>query len=123
MTPKDGPISLRILAVAAAMFLIVAVPFLLKPKEDLLAKADETLVLISPHNEAVRHEFTVAFMRHYKEKTGRSIRLDWRTPGGTSEIHKHVIWTNLVAEAQDRSKNKADLRLDAYTRENEGAAA
>lgn len=43
--------------------------------------------------------------------------------GGTSEIHKHVIWTNLVAEAQDRSKSKADLRLDAYTRENEGAAA
>lgn len=43
--------------------------------------------------------------------------------GGTSEIHKHVIWTNLVAEAQDGSKTKGDLRLDAYTRESEGAAA
>ncbi len=43
--------------------------------------------------------------------------------GGTSEIHKHVIWTNLVAEAQDGSKTKDDLRLDAYTRESEGAAA
>jgi len=90
MTTKDGPISLRIFTVVAAMFLIVAVPFLLKPKEDLLARADETLVLISPHNEAVRHEFTVAFMRHYKEKTGRSIRLDWRTPGGTSEIARFL---------------------------------
>jgi ABC-type Fe3+ transport system substrate-binding protein len=90
MTTKDGPISLRILAVGVAMFLIVAVPFLLKPKEDLLAHADETLVLVSPHNEAVRHEFTVAFMRHYKEKTGRSIRLDWRTPGGTSEIARYL---------------------------------
>lgn len=97
MTPKDGPISLRIFAVAAAMFLIVAVPFLLKPKEDLLAKADETLVLVSPHNEAVRHEFTVAFMRHYKEKTGRSIRLDWRTPGGTSEIARYLAGEYLAS--------------------------
>ena len=97
MTPKDGPISLRIFAVAAALFLIVAVPFLLKPKEDLLARADETLVIISPHNEAVRHEFTVAFMRHYKEKTGRSIRLDWRTPGGTSEIARFLAGEYLAA--------------------------
>ena len=121
MTPKDGPISLRIFAVVAAMFLIVAVPFLLKPKEDLLARADETLVLVSPHNEAVRHEFTVAFMRHYKEKTGRSIRLDWRTPGGTSEIARYLAgeylasfenvwkksgrrWDSQVAAAFDSSK-------------------
>lgn len=97
MTPKDGPISLRIFAVVAAMFLIVAVPFLLKPKEDLLARADETLVLVSPHNEAVRHEFTVAFMRHYKEKTGRSIRLDWRTPGGTSEIARYLAGEYLAS--------------------------
>jgi alkylation response protein AidB-like acyl-CoA dehydrogenase len=41
--------------------------------------------------------------------------------GGTSEIHKTVIWANLVAEAQNRSKAKDDLRLDAYT--GEGAAA
>ena len=97
MTPKDGPISLRIYAVVAAMFLIVAVPFLLKPKEDLLARADETLVLVSPHNEAVRHEFTVAFMRYYKEKTGRSIRLDWRTPGGTSEIARYLAGEYLAS--------------------------
>ncbi|MFZ9964723.1 MAG: ABC transporter substrate-binding protein [Terrimicrobiaceae bacterium] len=97
MTRQDGPISLRILAVAGAVFLIVAVPFLLKPKEDLLARADETLVLISPHNEAVRHEFTVAFMRHYKEKTGRSIRLDWRTPGGTSEIARFLAGEYLAS--------------------------
>ena len=97
MSAKDGPISHRILAVVAVMFLIVAVPFLLKPEEDLLARTDETLVLISPHNEAVRHEFSVAFMRHYKEKTGRSIRLDWRTPGGTSEIARYLAGEYLAA--------------------------
>jgi iron(III) transport system substrate-binding protein len=97
MKPKDGPIGVRILIVAVALFLVIAVPFLLKPDEDLLGAADETLVLVSPHNEAVRHEFTVAFMRHYKEKTGRSIRLDWRTPGGTSEIARYLGGEYLAA--------------------------
>ncbi len=97
MKPKDGPIGVRILIVAAALFVVIAVPFLLKPDEDLLGSADETLVLVSPHNEAVRHEFTVAFMRHYKEKTGRSIRLDWRTPGGTSEIARFLAGEYLAA--------------------------
>lgn len=97
MKPKDGPIGVRILIVAAALFVVIAVPFLLKPDEDLLGSADETLVLVSPHNEAVRHEFTVAFARHYKEKTGRTIRLDWRTPGGTSEIARFLAGEYLAA--------------------------
>ncbi len=79
------------------MVLVVAVPFFLKPEEDLLGEADETLVVISPHNEAVRHEFAVAFSRHYKSKTGRSIRVDWRTPGGTSEIARYLAGEYLAA--------------------------
>ena len=79
------------------MVLVVAVPFFLKPEEDLLGEADETLVVISPHNEAVRHEFAVAFSRHYKRKTGRSIRVDWRTPGGTSEIARYLAGEYLAA--------------------------
>jgi ABC-type Fe3+ transport system substrate-binding protein len=97
MKPKDGPISVRILIVAVALFVVIAVPFLLKPDQDLLGSADETLVLVSPHNEAVRHEFTVAFARYYQEKTGRSIRLDWRTPGGTSEIARFLSGEYLAA--------------------------
>ncbi|MET1077518.1 MAG: acyl-CoA dehydrogenase family protein [Pseudomonas sp.] len=60
---------------------------------------------------------------HYFERLLRdSIGLFFA--GGTIEIHKHVIWTNLLAEAQDRSKEKTDLRLDAYqARTTEGAAA
>ena len=54
----------RILLVLAALVLVLAVPFLLKPRQNLLASADETIVIISPHNEAVRHEFSVAFARH-----------------------------------------------------------
>ena len=87
----------RILLVLAALVLGLAVPFLLKPRQNLLASADETIVIISPHNEAVRHEFSVAFARHYQNKTGRSIRIDWRLPGGTSEISRFLAGEYLAA--------------------------
>ncbi len=72
------------------MAAVIAVPFALKPKSNLLAEADDTLVIITPHNEAIRYEFTLAFSRHYKEKTGRSVRIDWRLTGGTSEIARYL---------------------------------
>jgi ABC-type Fe3+ transport system substrate-binding protein len=113
----------RIILVLVALALVLAVPFLLKPRQNLLADADETLVIISPHNEAVRHEFSMAFAKHYQLKTGRSIRLDWRLPGGTSEISRFLAgeylaafeyawtsqgktWTPDVAAAFDNSKIK-----------------
>lgn len=61
---------------------------------------------------------------HYYERLLRdSIGLFFA--GGTIEIHKHVIWTNLLADAQQNSKTKSGLRLDAYktARSAEGAAA
>jgi iron(III) transport system substrate-binding protein len=81
---------MRILGVLAALAVIVAAPFALKPREDLLAKADETIVIITPHNEQIRYEFSRAFGEHYKQKTGRTIRIDWRMPGGTSEIARYI---------------------------------
>ena len=106
-----------------ALALVLAVPFLLKPRQNLLSNSDDTLVIISPHNEAVRYEFTMAFVRHYQAKTGRSIRIDWRLPGGTSEISRFLAgeyfaafeyvwtsrgqsWTPEVAAAFDNPKIK-----------------
>lgn len=80
----------RLLIVFAAMAVVVVLPFLLKPKENLLAKADDTLIIVSPHNEAIRFEFAHAFSDHYRRKTGRSVRIDWRLPGGTSEIARFL---------------------------------
>ncbi|GAT33680.1 extracellular solute-binding protein [Terrimicrobium sacchariphilum] len=69
---------------------VLALPFVLRPKQNLLAAADDTLVLISPHNEAIRYEFTRAFSESYHRETGRTVRLDWRTPGGGSEIARYI---------------------------------
>lgn len=80
----------RIIAVLVAMAVVVGIPFVLKPEDNVLAEADDTLVIISPHNEAIRYEFTRAFREFYTEKTGRTVRIDWRLVGGTSEIARYL---------------------------------
>ena len=52
--------------------------------------AAETLVIITPHNEATRFEFERAFVASHHARTGRTVRIDWRTPGGTSEISRYL---------------------------------
>jgi len=74
----------RIAAVLLVLAIVVGIPFALKPKQNLLAKADDTLVIISPHNEAIRFEFTRAFTGFYQKQTGRTVRIEWRLVGGTS---------------------------------------
>jgi iron(III) transport system substrate-binding protein len=51
---------------------------------------DETLVIITPHNEATRYEFARAFRESHFARTGRRVFVDWRTTGGTSEIARYV---------------------------------
>lgn len=80
----------RILVITGLLVAIVGLPFLLRPEENMLARADDTLVILSPHNEAIRYEFTHAFSKFYQDRTGRSIRIDWRVVGGTSEIARYL---------------------------------
>ncbi len=69
---------------------IVALPFVLRPKRVAVGQADDTLVIITPHNEAIRHEFSRGFAEWYRAKTGRSVAIDWRIVGGTSEIARFL---------------------------------
>ena len=68
--------------------LIIALPMALRRRSTTTTarEADDTLVILSPHNESIRQEFSKAFATHWKKSTGRSIYIDWRIPGGTSEI-------------------------------------
>jgi ABC-type Fe3+ transport system substrate-binding protein len=81
--------TLLLLALAATL----ALPFWLRPARDAglaAASADDTVVIISPHNEAIRHEFGLAFARWYRARTGRTVAVDWRSIGGTSEIARYL---------------------------------
>ena len=115
---------LRNALILFALVAIVALPFAFRPKNSLLADADETLVIITPHNEAIRYEFARGFRDWYKSRTGKIARIDWRVPGGTTEIahylaseyqapfefywrrHEKMHWTETAAHSFDDPKVK-----------------
>jgi len=78
----------RILVIISLLVLIVALPILMRRETATVSpdRADDRLVILSPHNETIRQEFGNAFAAWWKQRTGRTIYVDWRTPGGTSEI-------------------------------------
>ena len=73
-----------------ALVAVVAWPFWLRPKQASVNQADETLVIITPNNEAIRYEFSQGFQEWYRAKTGKSVAIDWRVIGGTSEIARFI---------------------------------
>ncbi len=76
----------RIGAIVALIVVAVSPLLLQRPEAMSRSEADDTLVVITPHNETICSEFAVAFNRYWEKKTGKKVYLDWRTPGGTSEI-------------------------------------
>lgn len=78
----------RACVIVGLLALIVALPLVLRRETASVSRrmADDHLVILTPHNESIRQEFGEAFAKHWLEMTGRTIHLDWRTPGGTSEI-------------------------------------
>lgn len=91
--------------------LIVGLPLAMKRESQTASprSADDTLVVLSPHNESIRSEFGEGFARYWKEKTGRSIYVDWRTPGGTSEIRMVLDAGFKAAEETGREGIGVDL--------------
>jgi iron(III) transport system substrate-binding protein len=78
------------LLILAVLIGIVALPFALRPKQSAAAATDDTLVVITPHNEALRTEFGRGFQKWYQARTGRTVSIDWRVIGGTSEITRYL---------------------------------
>ncbi len=95
----------------------VALPFLLRPKKPAPVHADATLVIITPHNEAIRYEFGHAFERWYQQQTGKTVFVDWRVIGGTSEIARYLdgaytasfqnYWTHTLKRAWSGDAQRA----------------
>jgi iron(III) transport system substrate-binding protein len=123
----------------APLFVLLAVvligPIVLRPKPAASSHAtvggERALILVTPHNESIRYEFSRGFEEYYLEKTGQRVRLDWRTPGGTSEISRYIAseylaafqdywthklgqgWSTAVASSFDNPKVDANEKLPA----------
>lgn len=89
------------LAIFAALLGILGVPWLMRPSGGRqAAPAARTIVVLTPHVPQIQREFAGAFDRWHRRVHGEGVRIDWRQPGGTSEIMK-------VLEAHYQSAAKA----------------
>lgn len=78
--------------ILASLVVVLGVPFLFALSRDGVetpANA-ERLVIVTPHNEQIRYEFERAFSQWHEENYGTPVAIDWRQPGGTSEIRKQL---------------------------------
>ena len=85
----------RILFALLLVGIVGGIPFLFRPEESkgflpgAGEKADK-LIIISPHSEPMKYEFERGFRKYYKAKFGRDIYIDYRAPGGTSDIVRYI---------------------------------
>jgi ABC-type Fe3+ transport system substrate-binding protein len=99
------------------------------------ADSGRTLVIVTPHNESIRYEFEEAFKAHYLETYGENINLDWRMPGGTSDIVRYIddrfsgefkrYWEanpSLGRWSQIIEKNFNNNKMDSPPKDADGAA-
>jgi len=70
----------------------VGLPFLFRRQEGATAwrEGDPVLVIVTPHNEAIRYEFERGFSRWHRERYGVAVKIDWRAIGGTTEISRYL---------------------------------
>lgn len=94
--------SLARLAILLVFGIVLGVPFIFRPPEATPASNAATLVVITPHNEQIRLEFATAFDKWHREHFSQPAVIDWRQPGGTSEIRKQLnaLYKKAIATGQ-----------------------
>lgn len=73
-----------------ALIAVIGLPFLLRKERPVIVGADDRVIVITPHPESIRQEFARGFSRWYEEQTGRTVYVDYRVIGGTSEIARFL---------------------------------
>lgn len=133
-TARDSPTGHGVaLPLASLVFFgVLLLPFLVRPTAEEPPGDARRLVVVSPHNEAIRFEFGQAFDRWHRARYGEPALVDWHNIGGTSEIARYVAseytaafrvewsasgkdWTSEVAASFN------NLRIDANPSESQGA--
>ncbi|HMN42831.1 MAG TPA: extracellular solute-binding protein [Phycisphaerales bacterium] len=83
-------------AILAALLLVLSLPFIVRATSASRARGPSvpegtpTLVVITPHVEQIRDEFERAFDRWHLRTRNSRAAIDWRIPGGTSDIIKQL---------------------------------
>lgn len=106
--PPAGIIPKAIILLAFAI--VLGVPWAFRPPAAVPPADAERLVIITPHNEQIRTEFASGFDRWHREHFGRPVVIDWRVPGGTTEIRRLLVAQYTAALASGRLTPAGELR-------------
>ncbi|MDP0489728.1 MAG: ABC transporter substrate-binding protein [Verrucomicrobiota bacterium JB023] len=100
----------RLAMVLVPLGVVVALPLAMRRDEEVAPGPDVLrLEIITPHNETIQREFGEAFATWYRENHGREVYVNWRVPGGTSEIKRVLDAGFAAAEAAGRVGMGIDL--------------
>lgn len=82
----------QVIVIGMLLLIVLGVPFVLsagkaKTAHDANAR---TLIVVTPHVPQIRDEFARGFSAWHLREYGESVSIDFRTPGGTSEIRKQL---------------------------------
>ncbi|MDR3117032.1 MAG: extracellular solute-binding protein [Puniceicoccales bacterium] len=70
---------------------VLSLPFLVRDSRSAIdAAADDTVVILTGHNENLRYELGRGFREWYRRRTGRTVYVDWRFLGGVSEVIRYL---------------------------------
>lgn len=75
------------LGLLAALLLL---PFALRPQGETEQQTTRHVVVLTPHNEAIRYEMSAGFRRYLLARGQPPARIDWRSPGSTAEISRMI---------------------------------
>jgi iron(III) transport system substrate-binding protein len=70
---------------------LLIVPFALRPATIVERDAPRRLVILTPHNEAIRYEMSRGFALYRARQRAPAVHVDWRSPGGTTELSRYLI--------------------------------
>lgn len=77
--------------ILSVIAIVIGLPIAFKHSDSSFnTKTDDTLVIITPHNESIRLEMDLGFRDWYYKKTGRTVSIDWRVPGSTGDIVRYI---------------------------------
>ena len=80
-----------IAVIIALLGVLVGVPFVLNTGDGRTSSEDaRRLIVVTPHTQQIRSEFGRAFSDWHQRTHGEPVAIDFRTPGGTSEIRRQL---------------------------------
>lgn len=79
---------LGVIVIFSLLAVLIGVPFVVAPKADAPPADARRLIVLTPHVQQIRDEFAQAFDAWHRANHGEPVFVDYRTPGGTSEIRR-----------------------------------